>query len=212
MILKRKGVVFLQMIMLSLSLLAFTGCKYSKKEKDKQVIAKIPEEPIHDTLLLKQDTVYIETPVPYPVTKDSIIYVTNPVDTLAILKMFVDKKIFRDTLKFEYGYIAIVDSVSGSSIVSRNFVPKFKVPVKEKIKTVMEEPTSNFYLGLNGGFDRPNYVYSLGTSLFYQTPNKRIYEIGVGVWNRTEDGIYGQFIPYIHGGVYWKLNLKLKKK
>jgi len=209
--LKRKGVVFLQMVMLSLSLLAFTGCKYSKKEKDKQVMSKIQPETIHDTLLLAQDTIYIETPVPYIVTKDSIIYVSNPIDTLAILKMFMDKKIFRDTLRFEYGYVAITDSVSGSSIVSRNFIPKFKVPVKERIQTVKEEPTSNFYLGLNGGFDKPNYMYSLGTSLLYQTPNSRIYQIGIGVWNKTDDGVYGQFIPYIHGGVYWKLNLKTKK-
>jgi len=210
--LKRKGIVFLQMAMLSLSLVAFTGCKNSKEQKDKQIIESIKPEAIHDTLLLEQDTLYVEIPVPYTVIKDSIIYVNNPVDTFAILRMFAEKKIFRDTLRFDYGYIAITDSVSGGSIVSRNFIPKFKIPTKERIQTVKEDPTSNFYLGLNGGFDRPNYVYSLGTSLLYQTPGKKIYEIGIGVWNRTEDGIYGQFVPYIHGGVFWKLNLKTKKK
>ncbi len=55
-------------------------------------MSKIQPETIHDTLLLAQDTIYIETPVPYIVTKDSIIYVSNPIDTLAILKMFVDKE------------------------------------------------------------------------------------------------------------------------
>ena len=134
--LERKGITFLQMIMLSLSLVVFFGCKNSKEQKEKQIIESINPEVIHDTLLLEQDTLYVEILVPYPVIKDSIIYINNPVDTFEILRMFAEKKIFRDTLRFDYGYIAITDSVSGSSIVSRNFVPKFKVPTKEKIQTV----------------------------------------------------------------------------
>lgn len=208
---KSRGVVFLQIIALSLFFFLISGCKYFKKE-EKQTQQQVAPEVIHDTLLLAQDTAYIEIPVPYEVVRDSFIYVSNPVDTLEILKMFAEKKVFLDTIKLEFGYITILDTISGGSIVSRKFTPKIKVPYKERIQTVKEEPKANLYLGINGGFDRPNYMYSLGTSLLYQTPNKRIYEVGIGVWNRTEDGIYGQFVPYFKGGAYWPIELKSKKK
>jgi len=170
-------------------------------------IAKTDTTYIHDTL-------YIEQPVPFAVLKDTIIYRYMPVtvDTSAILAMFNEKKINMDTLKLEYGYIAVIDTISGGNILSRKYFPKIKVPVKEKIQKIKEEPRGNLYLGLNGGLDKPNYVYSLGTSLLYQTPGKQIYEIGIGVRNKTMDGINGVFVPFIHAGVYWKLPITLGKK
>jgi hypothetical protein len=167
--------------------------------------------PIHDTLLLEQDTEYIPVPQPYEVIKDSIVYVEAKVDTAAILKMFDEKKIYKDTLRFNYGFITVTDTISGNTVISRKFVPNVKVPVKEKVRIVQEEPKSAFYLGINGGFDKPNYVYTLGTSILYQTPQKTIYEIGIGVRNKTMDGTNGVFIPYIHGGAYWKINFKKEK-
>ena len=202
---------------LVLALLAFAlivlfsmfGCK-SKSEKPAQ-LDSIPA-PVHDTLLLAQDTAYVEVPAPYEVIKDSIVYVEAKVDTAAILKMFNEKKTYKDTLRFDYGFITLTDTIMGNSIVSRTFLPKVKVPVKEKIRIVQEEPKSALYLGINGGLDKPNYVYTLGTSMLYLSPgNKMIYEIGIGVRNKTMDGTYGEFIPYIHGGAYWKINLNKKK-
>jgi hypothetical protein len=98
--------------------------------------------------------------------------------------------------------------VSGGNILSRKYFSKIKLPVKESTQKVKEEPRGNLYLGLNGGLDKPNYVYSLGTSLLYKTPKDKIYEIGLGVWNQTINGTDGRFIPYIRGGVYWKVDLK----
>ena len=159
------------------------------------------------------DTVYVDVPVPYQVLKDTIIYKEVPalVDTMAILNVYNAKKVKIDTLKLEYGYITVVDTLSGSNILSRKYFPKIKVPVKEKIQKIKEEPRGNLYLGLNGGLDKPNYVYSLGTSLLYKTPKDKIYEVGFGVWNKTSNGIDGIFVPYIKGGVYWKLGSFPKK-
>jgi hypothetical protein len=28
------------------------------------------------------------------------------------------------------------------------------------------------------------------------------------VANRTIDGVYGEFTPYVNGGIYWKLKVK----
>jgi hypothetical protein len=180
--------------------------KISEKERDS--IGKISSDTafIHDTL-------YVDVPVPFPVLKDTIIYRDIPVvvDTVAILSIYNAKKVKIDTLKIDYGYITVVDTISGGNIISRKYISKIKVPVKEKIQKIKEEPRGNLYLGLNGGLDKPNYVYSLGTSFLYKTPQDKIFELGFGVWNKTENGIDGVFVPYIKGGVYWKINLKNKK-
>ena len=180
--------------------------KISEKERDS--IRKISSDTafIHDTL-------YVDVPVPFPVLKDTIIYRDIPVvvDTVAILSIYNAKKVKIDTLKIDYGYITVVDTISGGNIISRKYISKIKVPVKEKIQKIKEEPRGNLYLGLNGGLDKPNYVYSLGTSFLYKTPQDKIFELGFGVWNKTENGIDGVFVPYIKGGVYWKINLKNKK-
>jgi hypothetical protein len=180
--------------------------KVSDKERDS--IGKI----FSDTTFI-HDTLYIDNLVPFPVLKDTIIYrdVSVVVDTMAILSIYNAKKVKIDTLKIDYGYITVIDTISGGDIISRKYLSRIKVPVKEKIQTIKEEPRGNLYLGLNGGLDKPNYVYSLGTSFLYKTPQDKIYELGIGVWNQTSNGIDGVFVPYIKGGVYWKINLKGKK-
>ena len=182
--------------------------KISGKERDSIGQKSVDTTFIHDTL-------YLDLPIPFPVLKDTIIYrdvmIQPIIDTLAILNIYNAKKVKIDTLKLDYGYITVIDTVSGSDIISRKYFSKIKVPVKEKIQKIKEEPRGNLYLGLNGGLDKPNYVYSLGTSLLYKTPTDRIYEVGFGVWNRTSNGIDGEFIPYIKGGVYCKIDFKSKK-
>ena len=191
----------------------FYSCKNNSSprkvsDKDKESIGK----GLSDTTFI-HDTVYVDNLIPFEVLRDTIIYREIPaiVDTAAILGMYNVKKVKIDTLKLDYGYIAVIDTVSGGNILSRKYFSKIKVPVKERIEKIKEEPRGNLYLGLNGGLDKPNYVYSLGTSFLYKTPKDKIYELGIGVWNMTSNGIDGQFIPYVKGGVYWKVNLKGKK-
>jgi hypothetical protein len=180
--------------------------KVSDKERDS--IGKI----FSDTTFI-HDTLYVDNLVPFPVLKDTIIYrdVHIVVDTMAILSIYNEKKVKIDTLKIDYGYITVTDTISGGDIISRKYLSRIKVPVKEKIQKIKEEPRGNLYLGLNGGLDKPNYVYSLGTSFLYKTPQDKIFELGFGVWNRTSNGIDGVFVPYIKGGVYWKINLKKQR-
>ena len=166
-----------------------------------QKIDSIPAEIIHDTI-------YIEEPYDVIVIRDSIVYRDVPmiVDTSAILKMF--KNVYYDTLKLDYGFIALKDSISNNTITYRSFIPKLKIPIKEKVITVKEEPQNKLFMGIDGAMDQPNYVYSLGSSLLYQTKGDKIFEIGIGVRNRVMDGSTGMFIPYIRGGVYWKISKK----
>ncbi len=184
----------------------------SCKEKKPEVHIQTQPQAVHDTLTVL-DTLFVPEPypVPYEIVRDSLVYrdVQVAVDTLAILEMLNEKKVYRDTLKFEYGYLLVTDTIKGGSIVSRNYIAKLKLPqTKDKIRIVEAEPRSKYYIGTNFAFDQPNYVYSLGTSFLYETKNDKIYEIGIGVRNRILDGNTGVFVPHIRGGVYWKLKNK----
>ena len=107
--------------------------KISSEEKDSIGNRSVDTTFIHDTL-------YLELPVPFPVLRDTIIYrdvVVNPVvDTLAILGIYNTKKVKTDTLKLEYGYITIIDTISGNTVVSRKYFSKMKLPAKENIQTI----------------------------------------------------------------------------
>jgi|694.fasta_scaffold01463_62 hypothetical protein len=200
------------------SILIFSQLFYSCNNRDRKVPVSVQDsvsQNLADTIFV-HDTLYLELEVPFPVLKDTTIYkdvyVYPIVDTFAILSAYNTKRVNIDTLKIDYGYVTVIDTVSGGNILSRKYFSKIKLPVKESTQKVKEEPRGNLYLGLNGGLDKPNYVYSLGTSLLYKTPKDKIYEIGLGVWNQTINGTDGRFIPYIRGGVYWKVDLKNKNK
>ena len=44
--------------------------------------------------------------------------------------------------------------------------------------------------------------------MMVNSKSNKIYNLGIGVNNKTTDGINGSFSPYIRGGVYWKIKLK----
>ena len=44
--------------------------------------------------------------------------------------------------------------------------------------------------------------------LLINTKSDRIFNLGLGVNNRTTDGTNGGFTPYVRGGVYWKIKFK----
>lgn len=196
-----------------LFIFGISGCEYFKKDGGE--ISHI--QSISDIKSIERDTVYIETeievPFPIEIIKDTIIYreIPHAVDTASIISVYLQKKAILDTIKIENGYISVIDTISGNSLISRRFSPKLKPQFTERVIYEEKDPQSYFYIGINGGIDKPNYIYSLGTSLFYQTPNSGMYQIGIGVWNRTSDGINGEFFPYLTGGYYWRLNLKSKK-
>jgi hypothetical protein len=48
----------------------------------------------------------------------------------------------------------------------------------------------------------------MGMGVILKTKKDHLYQVGIGVANRTVDGVSGEFKPYIGGGVYWKIKLK----
>lgn len=182
--------------------------KGDKKPIIKEVIKEIPSEVIHDTIP-EEVLVYVEGEDIY---HDTTIYVPTlvQVDTAEILKNFYAKNIFLDTLKLNnsQGFVYLSDSISQNNIVSR----KWSANIKPKIvREPLPEPPkmrNQVYFGLNGTWTQKDWVNSVGTSILLKTKDDKIFQLGVGVTNRTFDGYSGEFVPYLNGGVYWKIRIK----
>ena len=178
---------------------------------------------IHDTVgyeVLVHDTVGIEVPVeveipvevqvPYAV--HDTFTVSNPIDTNAILNSIGMKMFKKDVLKLpnNIGTVTLFDTISNSRIVGRSF----KSDVKQKIvRDTMYTPIprqNEMYFGIDAKFDKPNVINIVGVSVLFKNKDDRhMYRLGVGVTNRVDDeGTNGKLVPFIGGGVYWKVKLK----
>jgi len=172
----------------------------------KEVVKEVPGEVVHDTVsvpeYLEGETVYL----------DSIVYVPTlvQVDTAEILKDFYAKILFNDTIKLNnnQGFVYLSDSISKNNIVSRKWSATIKPKIVREPAPEPPKVRNQVYIGLNGALSEKDFVNSLGTSILFKTKDDKIFQVGVGVANRTFDGYSGTFIPYINGGVYWKIKFK----
>lgn len=172
----------------------------------KEVIKEIPGKITRDTISV---TEYIQGEDIY---HDTTIYVPTliNVDTAAILKDFYAKNLKIDTIKLNnnQGFVYLFDSISQNTITSR----KWSATIKPKIvREPLPEPPkirNQVYVGINGTWNEKDWINSVGSSILLKTKDDKIFQVGVGVINRTLDGYSGEFTPYINGGVYWKIKIK----
>ena len=189
-------------------LIAILFLQSDKKVKIEKIIEKIPGESIHDTIP-QEVPVYIEGEDIY---HDTTIYVPTlvQVDTAEILKEFYAKMINMDTIKLNnnQGFLYLSDSISQNKIIFR----KWSAAIKPKIVREQAPPLppikNQMFIGVDGSWSQKDWVNSLGMGLILKTKKDHLYHVGVGVANRTTDGISGEFTPYINGGIYWKLKVK----
>ena len=175
-------------------------------------VDSIPFE-VHDTTEIEvpiEVEVPVEVKVPYEVKVE--VPVIQSVDTAEIIKSHFAKVQYKDVLKLpnNQGTVTITDTISNNTIVNRKFIADVKrMIVKDTIYTQIPRKTEA-YLGLDFKFDKPNVINVIGLSmLFKNKDDKHIYKVGVGVTNRIDDGgTNGRLIPFVGGGVYWKLKLK----
>jgi hypothetical protein len=168
------------------------------------------EVPVHDTIPQEVEVevpveVQIEKPVPYAV-HDTI---QTIVDTNAIVTGYLNSiNIFTNTYKFDkkQGSITITDTISKNKIVGRKYTTKI-TPIVDTVR--FSEPFKRkLFAGVEGGFNQPDFVSSVGVGFLINSKSDKIYHLGVGVNNTTIDGTNGVFHPYIKGGVYWKIKIK----
>ena len=171
------------------------------------------EVPVHDTVEVEsfvEVEIPVEVQVPYAV--HDTVPVDKPIDTTALLNAIGMKMFKKDVLKLpnNIGTVTLFDTISNSRIVGRSF----KSDVKQKIvRDTMYTPIprqNEMYFGIDAKFDKPNVINIVGVSVLFKNKDDRhMYRLGVGVTNRVDDeGTNGKLVPFIGGGVYWKVKLK----
>jgi hypothetical protein len=177
---------------------------------------------VHDTLLVES---LVEVEVPYELEaeleeayktirtlKSTIneVQITQPVDTMEILKVFYSKNIQKNVLNLpnNVGTITLIDTISQNKVVGRSFDSKIKKQIVRDTLRLPEEKKNKVYFGLNTQVNNPNLVNALGVGFLYQTKEDKIFKIGIGVNNSVIDGTNGTFIPYVDAGIYWKIKVR----
>jgi len=183
---------------------------YIKKPKKEIVLQQVPSKPelVHDTIP-QEVPVYLQGET---ILKDTTIYVTTiqSVDTSAILRDYLVFNTTKDTLKLSnnQGFVYLNETINQNKIVDR----KFSATIKPKIVRETPPPPppirNQVFFGINGAVSKEDWVNSIGLGLILKTKQDHLYQINLGVTNRTIDGTSGEFRPYIGGGVYWKIKLK----
>ena len=152
----------------------------------------------------KGEDIYHETIVEKEVIIPAI------VDTAALLKDYYSKVLYKDVLVLpdSLGTVAVTDTISQNKILGRTFNANVKQRTIKETTIVKELPKTKVFYGLEGGFNKADFVSSVGAGVLINTKKDKIYQLGLGVDNRTTDGTNGSFSPYVRGGVYWKIKLK----
>jgi len=152
----------------------------------------------------KGEDIYHETIVEKEVIIPAVI------DTAALLKDYYSKVLYKDTLILpdSLGTVSVIDTITQNKILGRTFNANVKQRTIKETMIVKELPKTKIFYGLEGGFNKADFVSSVGAGVLINTKKDKIYQLGLGVNNQTIDGVNGSFSPYIRGGVYWKIKLK----
>jgi hypothetical protein len=152
----------------------------------------------------KGDDIYHETIVEKEVLIPAVI------DTAALLKDYYSKVLYKDVLVLpdSLGTVAVTDTISQNKILGRTFNANVKQRTIKETTIVKELPKTKVFYGLEGGFNKADFVSSVGAGVLINTKKDKIYQLGLGVTNQTTDGTNGGFTPYVKGGVYWKIKLR----
>jgi hypothetical protein len=132
------------------------------------------------------------------------------VDTAALLKDYLAKVVYKDTLVLDggLGTIALTDTVTKNRILGRTWDAKVKERIVKEELIVKEPAKTQLYYGLNAGFNKEDYVSAIGGGLILKTKKDKLYQFNLGVNNRASDGTNGSFSPYVGFGTYWKIKAK----
>jgi hypothetical protein len=157
-----------------------------------KVVTKKGEDIYHETIVEKE------------------VIIPAVIDTMALLKDYYSKVLYKDVLVLpdSLGTVAVTDTISQNRILGRTFNANVKQRTIKETTIVKELPKTKVFYGLEGGFNKADFVSSVGAGVLINTKKDKIYQLGLGVTNQTTDGTNGGFTPYVRGGVYWKIKLK----
>lgn len=150
--------------------------------------------PTKQTVYKPGKTIYKETPV--------FVAMPREVDTVAILKDFYCKEVYKDTLKLNdgLGYVSVIDTVSQNKIIGRVWNSQVNKIIVKDTKIVKKAPVNQLYIGAVGGFDRVNIVNYVGPTLVFKTKKDKLYSLGIGYGTNKQISL--------QGGIFWKIKLR----
>lgn len=131
-------------------------------------------------------------------------------DTIRIVESYNQKVLYKDKLVLDdnLGTIELTDTLYQNKILGR----KWNAVIKEKTitdtKIVKELPKNQVYLGVNGALDKVNFGNSIGGGVILKSKTDKLYQLNIGISNQQNTNGANNIVPYIGGGVYWKIKLK----
>jgi hypothetical protein len=99
-------------------------------------------------------------------------------------------------------------TVSENKIASRNWSATVKPKIVREPAPEPPPIRNQVFFGINGAVSKEDWVNSIGLGLILKTKKDHLFQVNLGVANRTVDGTTGELRPYVGGGVYWKVKVK----
>ena len=131
-------------------------------------------------------------------------------DTIRIVESYNQKVLYKDkfVLDNNLGTIELTDTLYQNKILGRKWNAQVKERTITDTKIVKELPKNQVYVGVNGALDKVNFGNSIGGGVLLKTKKDKIYQLNLGISNQQSTNGNNQIVPYIGGGVYWKIKLK----
>lgn len=130
------------------------------------------------------------------IVKDTTIYDTIPLilptDTLAILKDFFAKNVYKDTISFAEGSVSIVDTISQNQIFGRTYNAKItqKIIKETRELRIPYTPKASLYWGFMA--TKQGDLYGYGAGLMFKTANKGIFQLNYTNTKQVQLGYYSK--------------------
>ena len=146
-----------------------------------------------DTINIKHDSLIYSKGK--DIRKDTTIYdtisLTTPVDTMAILKEYFAKNIYKDTIKIQDGTIAITDTISKNEIFGRSVNASITHKIIKEVREIRipYQPKSELYVGGNA-----TTKGSLGAGLIYKTPYKGQIQVNINTNKEFQIGYFKKIL------------------
>jgi hypothetical protein len=109
------------------------------------------------------------------------------VDTLRILAEFYKSNIYKDTIKNDYGYIALTDTINQNKIAGRSASTRLSIPEITKTITLIDK-RNQVYLGGGIWGSQKDFLSGIELNLSLKTKQDRI--VGLGYQNLFNAGSF----------------------
>ena len=173
-------------LLISLLVIALLLSKSYKVSDPIVVITTDTLEVKHDSLIYRKGK---------DIHKDTTIYdtisVSTPVDTMAILKEYFAKHIYKDTISIQDGTIAITDTISKNAIFGRSVSASITHKIIKEVRElrIPYQPKGELYIGGNA-----TTKGTLGAGIIYKTPYKGQIQLNINTNKEFQIGYFKKIL------------------